>query len=337
MVSNHVQPYKLPPRLYNENGSYRHVGVEIEMSGIEVETICNIATQLYHGTLLKNSPYEAYVKNSTIGDIKVELDFQYIQQLYKLELKEPFDIPPLEELKKSGTEILAFISKNIVPVELVFPPIKISKLSCLDPMIRSLSHHEAKGTKSSVFFAFGVHLNPELPNFEAETILHYIQAFICLESYIKQSEDVNITRKISPFINEYPKKYKLLILSQEYKPTIAQLIDDYLEYNPTRNRALDMLPLFLYLDEERVKSSVKDNLIKPRPTLHYRLPNSDIDNPEWSLSESWNHYILIEQLTNNPGQLNELCKKYLQVNQSLFLKLLKPWTKRVSKWLKKQK
>jgi hypothetical protein len=34
------------------------------------------------------------------------------------------------------------------------------------------------------------------------------------------------------------------------RPDLDTLIDDYLEYNPTRNRALDFLPLFLHLDED---------------------------------------------------------------------------------------
>ncbi|OBX33760.1 putative amidoligase enzyme [Halomonas elongata] len=40
------------------------------------------------------------------------------------------------------------------------------------------------------------------------------------------------------------------MLDPDYQPDLRTLIDDYLEYNPTRNRELDLLPLFAYLDPE---------------------------------------------------------------------------------------
>ena len=66
-------------------------------------------------------------------------------------------------------------------------------------------------------------------------------------------------------------------------------IDDYLVENASRNRALDMLPVFAYLDEARIRAAVSDGLIKARPTLHYRLPNCEIEQPGWDLHPAWNH------------------------------------------------
>jgi hypothetical protein len=101
-----------------------------------------------------------------------------------------------------------------------------------------------------------------------------------------------------------------MILNTNYKPTISSLINDYLEYNPTRNRALDMLPLFAYIDKEQVLNRVDSKLIKARPTFHYRLPNCDMDNPDWSLAHPWSLWLKVEQLANNKPLLETFVEEF---------------------------
>jgi hypothetical protein len=43
------------------------------------------------------------------------------------------------------------------------------------------------------------------------------------------------------------------------------------------------LPLFAFLDEDRVRAKLDDPLIKSRPTYHYRLPNTDFHKPNWGI------------------------------------------------------
>jgi hypothetical protein len=75
---------------------------------------------------------------------------------------------------------------------------------------------------------------------------------------------------------------------------------DYLERNPTRNRPLDWLPLFAHLNKDLVfEYPVEKDLIKPRPTLHYRLPSSLIDDPSWSIATEWNKWVIIDDLAAN--------------------------------------
>jgi Putative amidoligase enzyme len=62
-----------------------------------------------------------------------------------------------------------------------------------------------------------------------------------------------------------------------------QLFEHYLEHNPTRNRPLDLLPLFVHLHGPGLLKRVEDApLVKPRPTFHYRLPNCELTNPGWT-------------------------------------------------------
>jgi len=90
----------------------------------------------------------------------------------------------------------------------------------------------------------------------------------------------------------------------DYQPDLDALIDDFLHFTPTRNRPLDMLPLFAWLDEDKVmQAPVEKDLIKARPALHYRLPNCLIDEPDWSLSVPWNDWIEVERLAADSDAL----------------------------------
>ncbi len=71
-----------------------------------------------------------------------------------------------------------------------------------------------------------------------------------------------------------------------------------------------MLPLIAHLDEDRVRRAVDDPRIKSRPTLHYRLPNCDIDNPDWNLDSSWRLWLEVEKLANDPQRLETFCREY---------------------------
>ena len=42
-----------------------------------------------------------------------------------------------------------------------------------------------------------------------------------------------------------------------------------------------MLPLFVWLDGDRVRRTISDPLVKARPTYHWRLPNAAFGRPEW--------------------------------------------------------
>ena len=76
-------------------------------------------------------------------------------------------------------------------------------------------------------------------------------------------------------------------MAEDYPATADRLIDDYVRFNPTRNRPLDMLPVLACLDRERTLAAVEDpHLTKPRPAFHYRMPNSLLDEPDWRVRAS---------------------------------------------------
>ena len=323
----------LPDQMDKQDHSPRRVGIEIEMTGIDLAMIacqCNIA---YGGRIREISPYEFFIEHTEIGDIQVELDFRYLKRIGRDKYGSDVSQQQYSELEHYASDALAALSKNIVPCELVCPPLSMTRLEELNVIVQRLRQHNAKGTGYSILYAFGVHLNPELPDLNETTILNYLKSFLCLQDWLIESEGVSLTRKLSPFIDKFSAKYIKRVLDPDYKPELPQLIDDYLYFNPTRNRTLDMLPLFAYLDEDRVRAAIGDEKLNKRPTLHYRLPNSDIDNPHWGLWQCWNRWMQVEYLANDADRLLSVCQHYMKTHQQFFQDLLTPWKDQVRQWL----
>lgn len=135
-----------------------------------------------------------------------------------------------------------------------------------------------------------------------------------MQEWLFERSQLDLARQITRYTAPFPTSYVEQIIANDYAPSLEQLMDDYLAANPTRNRALDMLPLFAHLDEDRVRATIDDARIKSRPTFHYRLPNSEIGDPQWSIFVAWKDWLKIETLANEPKKLHELmalCKEYL--------------------------
>jgi len=127
-----------------------------------------------------------------------------------------------------------------------------------------------------------------------------------------------------------------VVLAPGYAPDLDGLVDDYLKYNPTRNRGLDLLPILAMHDLEKVKAiSEEPELVRARPAYHYRLPNSMIEDRSWSLAAEWNRWVLVERLAACP----ELCLPmaedflaHLDRNRVGFRDL---WLRRSARWVER--
>lgn len=116
-------------------------------------------------------------------------------------------------------------------------------------------------------------------------------------------------RYFTQFINPFPDAYADKILKPSYQPSMAGFMDDYLAGNPTRNRALDLLPVLSEVDLDRVKDRVnpdEKSLVKGRPAFHYRLPDCRLGDPGWSIAGEWNRWFLVETVANDPDMRHEL-------------------------------
>jgi len=288
----------------NADGQERTVGVEIEFGGVGAEDAAQLVKTLFGGSLVKHNPNAFDVEGSSLGDFSVKLDTRFSS--YN-ENADDF----LDEIKVELGNLFGAAASLVVPFEVEAPPVKIRQLPEIERLMARLRQAGASGTEASPFFAFGVHLNPETPRRDARTITAIVKAYAMVGPWLWRTIDPDMTRRLLSFAEPFPDEYVRLLAAEDYWPEIPALIDDYLAWNPTRNRDLDLLPLFAFLDEDRVRKKLPEEKINPRPTFHYRLPNTQLDDPEWGLAREWNRWVAVERIAADDARLQALCRDYL--------------------------
>ncbi len=316
--------FQLPPKQTNPEGELRKAGFEIEFTGLRPLDTASVIVKLFGGKAKEIDEYETIVEDTRYGKFAIYLDSVYLRKDSQAYIFKESDL-----LK----ELIYSLSETIVPYEIVTPPIPFDKLEDVERLREELKRCGALGTSASFLYAFGMHINTESYSFEAAEILAVLQSFVLLQDYIIESIDVDLTRKLTWFIEPFDKEYIDKILDKEYKPTLEELIDDYIFYNPTRNRALDLLPLFVYL-RPSITKQLPSQKISPRPTFHYRLPNSKIDEDGWSIAKEFNYWTLVEEIAWDKTRLNDLIDAYWEFQDTPFWFIKDLWIERVKIWLK---
>ncbi len=303
--------YLMPPLLKDSVGQPRKAGFEFEFGNLPILKTVESLQKALGGEIISKTPFEAELHDCEIGNLKIERDANLLKSVkYRSWLKTlGIDFEP----GSIAHEIEANIdkaSKQLVPCEVVTSPIPLNELDKLDILTETLDKIGAEGTQQKLMYAFGLHINASIPDQSATTLRRYIQSFLLLQSWIIESSQIDVTRRFfTKYIDPFPNSYMELVLDPDYKPTIDTLIDDYLKHNPTRNRALDMLPILCDIDEKRVMKGIRKeerDLVKGRPAFHYRLPDCKVDQPGWRVSYSWNQWIYVEKLACDGILLNEL-------------------------------
>lgn len=322
-------PLRQPERRLAEKGACRRVGVELEFTGLTIERIGGTLRETLGGEIRPTSAYEYQLVETPLGDFRIELDYAFLRERGRREGEHGW----FEEIERVSEDMLGAVAKRVVPFEIVCPPLAMTRLHELHPMIHALRAAGAKGTSSSPLYAFGLHLNPELPNLHTRTLLNYIRAFAVAFDWLRRVSHVDISRRVFPYIQPFTPAYVRQVCDPDYTPEQTRLIDDYLAENASRNRALDMLPLFAWLDEPRVRPAVSDGRVNARPTLHYRLPNCEIEAPGWDLRPAWNHWLAIEALAADESRLLEICQAYSKVLGRPLSALLGRWDEAFERYL----
>ncbi|KXS51692.1 MAG: hypothetical protein AWU57_3928 [Marinobacter sp. T13-3] len=310
----------------------RHVGVEIEMSGLSYQNLVACAARILGGDTELASRYVTRIDTEN-GPFIVELDADPIKQL---ELDDP-RLP--ESVRSLGTHAMTMIdsaAEKVVPLEIVSPPVPFSRLDLVETLVDELHNAGAQGSREAIYFAFGLQLNPELPDLEATTIVRYLQAFALLYDWLRIRHQLDISRKFTTYIEPWSSRYVQILLADNYHPELPTLMADYLSHNPTRNRALDLLPLFAHLDQSLLETYVHDPRIKSRPTFHYRLPDCDIGNPNWHFSSVWNDWVILDNLANTPDDLEALRQHYHECRTFSVHNLTHPWWEATAQWLNRK-
>jgi hypothetical protein len=298
-----AQDFDQPPLLYNAEGRLRTVGVEMEFSGPSAHDTAHALTRELGGEVVEEDPHFFRVRGTAIGNLAIELDSQILHPEKRDTLLGNV-VPRLAAWFGSAASLL-------VPCELVTGPIPIDRLHEVDRVIAILRSLGAKGTQDAAFFAFGLHFNPETPAHDADTVTSFLKAFVLLDAWLRRQAAPDATREILGFADPFPPDYVRRLVAPDYQPDMPGFIDDYLAANPTRNRDLDMLPLLLFLDEERVRAVLPNEKIRGRPTFHYRLPDARVSDPGWSIAPDWNRWVAVERLAADRERLETLGLTYL--------------------------
>lgn len=300
-----------PPKDSTENGANRKVGIEIEFTGVSLERVSRCIQNCFGGVKKEKNKYCHVIHNSELGEFRVELDFQLLQELAEKLKHEKEGIS--RDFISLQDKVLKTISDEFCPTEVVCPPVRIDQLARIEHLRELLREQGAQGTAESFYYAFGLHINAEVVAKTSGYILSILRAFSLLFDWLKRKGEFDFSRKVSFFAAGYPLEYINMILKESYNPSLRVLITDYIKFNPDRNKALDLLPLFMYLEEKLVQDYVEDDrLIKSRPTFHYRLPNCNISEPDWTIAKEWNLWVKIEELAADQEKLRFYADKYLQ-------------------------
>jgi hypothetical protein len=300
-------------------GKPRRVGLELEVAEIHPQDMAEAVTAVLGGTIEHESAFLTRIRDTELGDFSIELDASLLRdRRYQAALADiGIDIGQ-GDARDNIEEMLSRIAGLVVPRELVGPPMPWTEFARLDEIRLRLHQAGAKGTHSSPFYAFGLQLNLEAASLEADYLLAMLRAFLLKYDWLLERSDVDLARRISPYVQSFPEDYVAHVLDPDYRPDITGLIDDFLYFTPTRNRPLDLLPLFAHIDEERVMAApVEKELIKPRPAFHYRLPNCLIDEPDWNLAIPWNDWVVVEQLAADRHTLDTECAARLKNSSSI--------------------
>ncbi len=327
--------FKSPPSTLNPQGEERKVGYEFEFTGISMEIASEIVQDLYGGKIHQESTYIYSVKNTLFGTFKLELDAQLLRDKKYEEIFEKLGIKiSTYKNRESLEDSLKELASSVVPFEIITPPIHLSRMNRLNELVHELREHKAKGTGSSFIYAFGLHLNPEVSDSSVGSILNHLRAYVLLDPWIRKDSKINISRQITPYINEYEEDYIMHILDPEYNPNLKQLIKDYFKFKNSRNRPLDMLPLFMYLNEQLTTSLLSDTITSSRPTYHYRLPNCSLEDENWSLAQEWNRWVLVETLASDEKSLNQYSRAYLKMKRETLIRFDSKWIKLMDRWVR---
>ena len=76
-----VSTFAQPPRPLNHDGEPRKVGVELELSGLELSRLSALVKDVLGGEEVLRTTYETEVRNSVLGTVKLEFDATMFREM----------------------------------------------------------------------------------------------------------------------------------------------------------------------------------------------------------------------------------------------------------------
>lgn len=298
-----------PPFRRTVHGVIRRVGVEVEFQGISAKNAARALAVELGGTCREEDPHAFHILDTAIGRLAVELDLRYAHPRRS-------EATPRVRLGPAQAAWLGTALGAFVPRELVTAPLPIDELDCVDRAVGVLRAAGARGSGATWFGSLGLHFNIDPPSLDAETLTAVLKAFLLLNARLRR-ETTAPTASAAFLPKPYPDAYVRRVVAPDYWPDRSTLAEDYLAANPTRNRDLDLLPLFLHLNPAQVRARLPYEKIGSRAVFHYRLPRAYVADPAWSIAAAWNGWIAVETLAGDRERLNELGREACRLGDTV--------------------
>jgi len=275
------------------DGAARQVGLEVEFAGLDEKTAADIIAAVTKGSVRQDNDVWI-VDTDVFGACEVYLDTKYKSELTAL-----------------GDTALD-VARQVVPVEWVTEPFDPVHLPLFDAVLAALRNAGAKGSRASPIYGFGMHLNVEIATPHVDHVLHIAQSYALLEPLIREASDLDLSRRLLPFIDPYPAELVTALASA--RPTSAEhLVAIVLQHSTSRNHGLDLLPVLAWLNGEKTLEYLDDDTKNaPRPAYHFRLPESRIDEADWTVHGDWNIWIALERVAQDDALRGDLCAAWLE-------------------------
>jgi hypothetical protein len=303
------------PQPDDARGRPRKIGVEIELGGLEEPEVARLCTRELGGTAEQIDSHIWAVRGSAIGDLEVYLD-TFLRSVTQSKLR----------------DLALDLGREVVPVEIVSEPLEIEGLRRLDGLRDRLRQAGALGSRAGWVFGFGVHFNVQIASDREADIVKPLLAYALIEDWMREADPIDDSRRLLPFTDPYPTEFVRDLIALQPDAPVSEVMEAYLRHNPTRNRGLDMLPIFADLAPDRITAAVSGKL-SARPAFHFRLPDCLIDDPRWSLVDEWQRWLTVERVAQDAGLLARLCRAW-EEDHGVVTILRQSWAHRCGELLK---
>ena len=280
------------PQPLNAAGEPRRVGVEIELGGLSEAEVARRCVDVLGGRAEQVDSHVWSVEGSQIGKIEVYLDI-FLRNAQQTKLR----------------DLALDLGREVIPVEIVTEPLDMAGLARLDGLRAALREAGALGSGAGWFFGFGLHLNIEIAGDGDADIVRPLLGYALIEDWLRSAHPIDEARRLLPFTDPYPTEFVRALIRAGQGVSLDRVIDLYLEYTPSRNRGLDMLPVLAHFRPERIAAAISDKT-SARPTFHFRLPDCRIDEGDWSIADEWRRWLVVERVARNTALLTRLAQAW---------------------------
>lgn len=281
----------------------RKVGFEIEFAGTDSASAARILAEALGGRVEVRTAHLARVTGSRLGNLKLELDTRYAKPA-----KDPGLIDrALDSL--DARDVAADMLAYVAPVELVTEPLAPDRFDALDEAIAALRAAGLEGTKGATLNAFGMHLNIQLVPGGPDRAIRIGAAYAFAEHWLRATRPPDNARRATPFIDPYPAGYLRGLghtMAGGHVPALDAFVALYADWNPNRNRGLDLWPLLGHLAPSTCARLRGRPVPNARPAFHYRLPDSRLGEPGWSPRIELARWDRLEAAADAPEALETL-------------------------------